>query len=106
MSLTNEIIGFFLYTSLIMLIAIPMSSVQFVKIQKQNDYSKSYINIITECYRKYGFKVFFRGVIPYSSIIGISAGVYPIAIIIYKNINIFGNPMNAGLLLTIGGYSD
>ncbi len=79
--------------------AIPMSAVQFIKIQKQNDFKNKYSDIIKYNYNKYGVQIFFRGVVPYSTIIGLSVVVYPIALIMNKYF--YGNIFVSAVTLTI-----
>ena len=77
--LLNEIIDFLIYCIPTMLFAMPMSCIQFVKIHKQNYDTKSYSYIIHHYYSEKGLKVFFRGIIPYTAMNGVSSGIYPFA---------------------------
>ncbi len=85
LELLNEILFTFLIYGLVtMAFSMPLSGIQFIKIHKQNGDNESYRSIISNYYGNYGFKIFFRGIVPYTLMNGASSSIYPLAVYVYS----------------------
>ena len=105
LDLIKEIIlEFIIYGIPTMLVCFPLSGIQFLKIHKQNYDTETYTSIIKNYYNKYGFKIFFRGLIPYTAMNGVSSGIYPIAVHLYlliSSTNIFMGALTLAVIAAL-----
>ena len=80
----NILYELLLYGVPIFIVALIISPVQFVKINRQNSNKLGYKDIIIQNYRSKGLKVFYSGGISYAVSIAVSVLVYPFALVIHK----------------------